>query len=97
MAKKNQVFKKYAPKFRLEIVWEAIKTDSKEVAKKYGVNINTINSWIRNYERGKLNTKKGPDSLKEENKQLKKINRLQQDIIDALKSGDLNKLKKHTQ
>ncbi|WP_338985617.1 transposase [Spiroplasma endosymbiont of Diplazon laetatorius] len=61
MAKKGQKFKKYNKEFRIFIVNECLKENAKvaAIAIKFKINRNTIESWIRSYRFGKLNTKVG--------------------------------------
>lgn len=61
MAKKGQKNKKYSKEFRLSIVEQCLKENEKvsTIALKFGINRNTIKSWIRSYKFGTLNTKVG--------------------------------------
>ncbi|WP_339021691.1 transposase [Spiroplasma endosymbiont of Atherix ibis] len=68
MAKLGQKFNKYSKEFRLSIVEECLKENEKvrTIAIKFGINRNTIESWIRSYKFGKLNTKSGRQPGNEE-------------------------------
>ncbi|WP_338970031.1 hypothetical protein [Spiroplasma endosymbiont of Labia minor] len=59
MATLGQTFKKYDSEIRLKIIKECTKFGVVFISKKYGINRNTINSWIRNFKAGKLNLKRG--------------------------------------
>lgn len=62
MAKKGQIFKKYDEKERQKIVMEHINKviPVSELAKKYKININTINTWIYKYRhKGQLKDERG--------------------------------------
>jgi transposase-like protein len=62
MAKKGQVFRKYNEKERYKIVMEYIDKgiQASELEKQYGINTNTINTWVYKYRhKGQLKDERG--------------------------------------